>query len=162
MKAFIFLLIFSTSSVFALTQYKTVCKEKDCFKNGWITTAPGYSLDTECKNGDCRIYGWSSVANDQSTYDVSCREGGCFTKGWYSTQEVNGQFFHDDVTCVDKSCLTKGWNVKTGYDLMGGSVRCHAFDCSKFGGSSYWRGRPSLTSCYNKDCYHEGWDWFVY
>lgn len=156
-----FLVLFSTS-VFAVTKFETHCKDADCFKNGWITTAKNYTLDTVCKNNDCSKYGWSSVANDNSTYEVTCRSGGCFKKGWYSTQEVNDSLYHDDVTCAAGNCLRYGWTVKTGYDLMGGNVRCNANDCSKFGGTSYWRGRPSETMCYDYDCYHNGWDWYVY
>ncbi len=156
-----FLVLFSAET-FAVTKFETHCKGNDCFTKGWITTAPDYTLDTQCKKNDCAKYGWSSVANDKSTYDVTCRTGGCFNKGWYSTQEIDELLFHDDVTCLAGNCLKYGWNVTTGYDIMGGNVRCNGTDCSKYGGTSYWRGHPSYTVCYESDCYHKGWDWYVY
>ena len=119
-------------------------------------------LDTQCNKNDCKKYGWYSVANDNSTFNISCRESGCFKGGWYSTQEVSGIEYNDIVTCIKGDCLANGWNVMTGYDMMGGNVRCFGSDCSKYGGTSYWRGRPSYTVCYETDCYHKGWDWCVY
>ena len=159
---FLALLLVSTSAFAKISKYETICKNNDCFQNGWITTAPGYKLDTQCKNNDCSRYGWFSIANDQSTYDVTCREGSCFGEGWHSTQKIKNKTLTDDVTCRSSDCLSYGWSVRTGYDLMGGNVMCNLMDCSKYGGSSLWRGRPAYTACYKKDCYHEGWDLFIY
>ena len=53
--------------------------------------------------------------------------------------------------------LVYGWTVKTGYDLSGGNVTCGNFDCSRYGGVSFWRGKASKTSCQDWDCYGKGW-----
>ena len=142
---------------------ETSCYKRDCFKHGWMTTSDigEYWLKTSCKQGDCARYGWSSVANDGSTYDVTCLEGGCFVNGWESVQKVNGVKLLDSVKCKESSCLKKGWRVTTGYDLMGGNVTCNYSDCSRYGGTSVWRGRPSHTRCYQKNCYHRGWSLFI-
>ncbi len=154
-------LIASTSFAQAL-KFETVCKDGNCFKNGWMTTSKGYSMETRCKRGDCPRFGWSSRANDQSTYDVNCRTGGCFKSGWSSTQVIKGKLYFDDVLCKNGSCLQYGWVVRTGYDFLGGNVVCNNNDCSKFGGTSIWRGRPSRTACYSSSCYTNGWTLFVY
>lgn len=156
-KMFILLGTLFCLQAFAVDQYETRCKQGDCFRYGWVTTGPDYSLDTVCKNSDCTRYGWHSVTNDQSTYDVVCCDESCFQKGWASVQEIGTLHLEDEVTCKSNQCLTHGWTVKTGYDFFGGEVTCHDGDCSKFGGSSVWRGRPSSTACYSQDCYHLGW-----
>jgi hypothetical protein len=58
--------------------------------------------------------------------------------------------------------LQYGWKVRTGYDLMGGNVVCNNNDCSRYGGKSFWRGRPSQTTCYAGNCYKYGWTLYVY
>ncbi len=163
MKTIIGLLLIWSSFTFAgVLKYETLCKGNDCFKNGWTTIGTNFRLETECKKQDCSRYGWSSVANDNSTYEVNCQIGGCFKMGWHSVQNIKGKKFHDSVTCKFGSCLNYGWTVATGYDLMGGNVQCYGNDCSKYGGTSFWRGRPSQTACYSKDCYHRGWTLLVY
>lgn len=147
--------------VYAADKFETYCKQGDCFRHGWLTTGDSYSLDTVCKNNDCSQYGWSSLANDQSTYDVTCKKGGCFVTGWHSSQLVDGVKLDDEVSCKSGQCLVYGWTVQTGYDLMGGDVTCHQNDCSKYGGYSFWRGRDSHTSCYHGDCYHYGWSLYI-
>lgn len=164
MKILITLALFISSHSFAATKiYETICKKQDCFKYGWITTSDaGYEMNTVCKNRDCTKFGWHSEANDQSRYDVVCRAGGCFEDGWHSVQSVGGDNLYDDVFCKFGSCLTYGWTVRTGYDLMGGDVTCNKNNCSKFGGRSFWRGRPSETICYRGDCYKYGWTLNIY
>lgn len=163
MRGILLLTLFIGSLSFAeIQKFETACKNQDCFRNGWITTAPHYVLDTNCKNQDCKKLGWNSVANDHSTYEVTCRQGGCFQDGWASTQNLKGNVYYDDVLCRNSNCLTNGWTVRTGYDVLGGDVVCNNNDCSKFGGESFWRGRPSRTVCYEADCYHKGWTLLVY
>lgn len=163
MKYFVLLMIFVTSVSFGqMKVYETNCKNQNCFKYGWVTTSKNYVMDTKCKNQDCTRYGWTSLANDQSTYNVNCRTGGCFTDGWTSSQDIKGKIYYDDVFCKYSGCLKYGWVVRTGYDLFGGNVSCNNSDCSKYGGTSLWRGRPSKTSCHSNDCYKNGWTLYVY
>ena len=163
MKYFLLLTLLTGSFAFAETQkFETTCKRKDCFAYGWKTVGENYSLDTICKDQNCREFGWASVANDHSTYDVTCKVGGCFRSGWSSSQHINGKVFDDQVSCRSSNCLAFGWTVQTGYDLMGGDAVCNLGDCSKYGGESVWRGRPSRTLCFGSDCYHQGWELFVY
>ncbi len=158
MKALLSLAIFISSVSFAATQkFETICKQRDCFKYGWTTKSQNYVLDTNCKGHNCRQFGWASIAKDHSTYDVNCIDGACFKNGWTSVQNDRGLVLYDIAFCRNSNCLERGWVVSTGYDLMGGNVNCNHDNCSEFGGTSVWRGHPSKTTCYNQDCYHEGW-----
>lgn len=136
---------------------ETRCKAGDCLRNGWTTTGDGYSLNTVCKNNDCKNSGWHTLGSDRSTHNVQCRAGGCFTTGWHSEQVINGQTLQDEITCENSACLRFGWTVRTGYDQMGGNTQCIRGDCSRFGNTSTWRGRPSRTTCFRSDCFHDGW-----
>ena len=163
MKTWAIFLLLASHIALAGDVYETSCHRSDCFKSGWTTVSVdrSYSLETSCKKHDCARFGWFSVANDGSTYDVTCLADGCFTAGWQSEQKTDGSTLLDAVTCKGSGCLIEGWTVTTGYDLMGGSVTCHSSDCARFGGTSFWRGRPSHTVCYDQDCYHEGWTLFI-
>jgi hypothetical protein len=163
MKAILFILgLMAITSLAQARTYETVCNNHDCFKNGWVTTSKSYVMKTQCTNNDCTKYGWFSLTNNKSTYNVKCRAGGCFNDGWMSAQVIKGRIYYDDAFCKHSSCLTYGWNVKTGYDLLGGNVVCNNNDCAKYGGRSFWRGRPSRTVCYANDCYRNGWTLYVY
>jgi hypothetical protein len=139
--------------------WDVTCRAQDCFRNGWtaVGDSPKFVLEARCVNDDCRRSGWKSKDSVGTRIEVRCAPGGCFAQGWTSRERrLDGSDLWDTATCRGQGCLTHGWDVVSSYD-EGGRVACNGNDCSRHGGSSYWRGRRSVTTCKSGDCYRVGW-----